>query len=168
MPTPVEITRWIDARTSVDRIGRDAGAPKRIPPRRWNVYVRPSAETSGSPSARSGTGSLPSGAGRSGNASSPRYIARAKNHAEGRAARDGSRESTSSASVTRRVPPRTGVPVGWGRAGGFPGQAVSADARRSATTTLFRGNGPVVEREVTGGELTRVLWQVAVAGAGGG
>src|SRR5438067_2718536 len=36
MPRPLDMTRWIDARTSDARIGRDAGAPNLIPPRRWN------------------------------------------------------------------------------------------------------------------------------------
>src|SRR5579864_2322349 len=145
MPTPLEMTRWIDARASDARIGRDAGAPKVIPLRSWKRYVSPSGDTAGIDAARSGTGFVPSGAGRSGNASSPRYIARTKNHADGRAARAGSSESTSSVSVTRSVPPLTGVPVARGRGNGFPGQAVSnrlnAIARNAAAAglLLFRG-----------------------------
>ena len=137
MPRPLDMTRWIDARTSDARIGRDAGAPNLIPPRRWNRYVSPSGETDGIAEARSGTGFPPSGAGTSGNASSPRYSARTKNHADGRLAREGSSESTSSSSSTRKVPPLIGVTPGDGdRNGAFDGHAVNV--RRIAVRAKIR------------------------------
>ena len=39
MPMPLEMTRWIDARASDARIGRDAGAPNLMPLRRAYFFL---------------------------------------------------------------------------------------------------------------------------------